>query len=373
MVRYNTDAGIVSYGTSVITSGPVDMVKSISYEDLKDRVVLITGGASGFGASIAENLTKHGATVIVGDINAGAGQKKVAALRQSSGSDNHHFIKLDVTDWNSQAAFFKQAASLSPHRGIDCVIANAGICDALEIAEFENPPDYQALDAPSPPQMRTMDVNLTGVMYTTTLALSYLHRNPDSMTATTEPLPGPRDRHLILISSIAGLAPLPTVSIYCAAKHGVVGLFRALRISAPLSTGVRVNMINPYFVDTAIMGGPLGLGALVLAGGAFAKIEDVTDAATRLIADKSIVGRGLIVGARGSPAQIGKAGLELADGHDGQAVWDVYGHDFEQSDMFTRRVVGVTNIIAAARGWKGVVADFAAKLTSPIRYLVGRG
>ena len=368
----DSGVGIVSYGSSVISSGPVDMSKSIPYEDLKDRVVLITGGASGFGATIAENLVKHGGVVVIGDINVKAGEKKVAALRQLSGRGDHHFIKLDVTDWSSQAAFFKQAASLSPHRGIDCVIANAGICDPVEIAKFENPPNYESLDSPPPPQMRTMEVNLTGVMYTTTLALSYLSRNPGSMATSTEPSSGPRDRNLILISSIAGLAPLPTVSIYCAAKHGVVGLFRALRISAPLSTGVRVNMINPYFVDTAIMGGPFGLGALILAGGAFAKIEDVTEAATRLVADKSIVGRGLIVGARGSPEEIKKVGLEMADDHDEQAVWDVHGHDFEQSDVFTRRVIGVTNIISAARGWLGMIVDFATKLTSPVRSLTGR-
>ena len=367
----DSDAGIVSYGSSVIASEPVDMSKRIPYEDLKDRVVLITGGASGFGASIAEDLAKHNVIVIIGDVNVEAGQKKVAALRQLSGRDDHHFIKLDVTDWSSQASFFKQAASLSPHRGIDCVIANAGICDSVEIAKFENPPNYEAMDAPPPPPpMRTMDVNLTGVMYTTTLALSYLSRNPDSVATVTEPSPGPRDRHLILISSIAGLAPLPTVSIYCAAKHGVVGLFRALRVSAPLSTGVRVNMINPYFVDTAIMG-PLGLGALVLAGGAFAKIEDVTDAATRLVADKSIVGRGLIVGARGSREEIEKAGLEMADNLDKQAVWDVRGHDFEQSDVFTRRVIGVTNIISAGRGWLGIIADFATWLTGLFGKVLG--
>ena len=131
-------------------------------------------------------------------------------------------------------------------------------------------------------------------------------------------------------------------------------------------------MINPYFVDTAIMGGPYGLGALVLAGGAFAKIEDVTAAATRLIADKSIIGRGLVVGARGSREETQKAGLEMADNHDEQAVWDVHGHDFEQSDVFTRRVIGVTNIISAGRGWLGILADFATKLTSPVRSLAGR-
>lgn len=167
---------------------------------------------------------------------------------------------------------------------------------------------------------------------------------------------------------MAGLSPLPTLSIYCAAKHGVVGLFRALRITAPITAGVRVNILHPYFVQTAILG---TAGALVLAGGATAKIEDVTEAAVRLIADKSIIGRGLIIGARGLPEQVNSAGLEMENGLSEQAIWDVYAHDFEQSDLFTRRVVGVTNIIYASRGWAGVVFDVAEKLAAPIRSLFG--
>jgi NAD(P)-dependent dehydrogenase (short-subunit alcohol dehydrogenase family) len=369
MPGISNETGFVSYSTAIISSEPVELSKGIPYEELHDRVVLITGGAAGFGAAISDDLAKHGAIVIIGDVNVEAGQGKAAALRRLSGNDHHQFIQVDVTDWSSQVNFFKQAASLSPHRGIDCVIANAGICDPIEHARYENPPDYQSMENPPAPQMRTLNVNLNGVMYTTTLALSYLSRNPSSIAASTEPHRGPRDRNLLLVSSIAGLAPLPTLSIYCAAKHGVVGLFRALRVNAPITSGVRVNMISPYFVETAIMGKE---GPLVMAGGAMAKIEDVVDAAVRLIADKSIIGRGLIVGARGPPDQVRKAGLELASGHDEQAIWDVYGHDFEQSDIFTRRVIAVTNIISAARGWGGVLVDIAAWATAPIRKLIGR-
>ena len=368
MATRDNNPGIVSYSSSVITSGPVDLSYSIPYDNLEGRVVLITGGAAGFGAAISSSLAKNSAIVMIGDINVEAGRRTVADLRRLSGTDQHHFIQVDVTDWKSQADFFKQAASLSPHKGIDCVIANAGICDAIEIAKYENPPDYQSMDNPPAPQMKTLDVNLNGVMYTTTLALSYLSRNPGSSACSLKPDSGARDRHIILVSSIAGLAPLPTVSIYCTAKHGVVGLFRALRITAPINSGIRVNMINPYFVETAIMG---SAGALVMAGGAMAKIEDVTMAVTRLVADKSIVGRGLIVGARATSDQVSKAGLEMAGGLKEQGIWDVHAEDFVQSDVFTRRVIAVTNLIAAARGWGGLLADVASKLTAPFRGLIG--
>ena len=368
MASSDIASGTVDFSKSVIYSDAVDVSKAIPYKNLKDRVVVITGGSSGFGAAISQELVKHGAIIIIGDISVKAGQEKIAALRHSSGSERHQFIRLDVTDWNSQAAFFKQAAAYSPHGGIDCVIANAGICDSVENAKYENPPDYQSMDNPPAPTMKTSDVNLTGVMYTTTLALSYLKRNPNSVATSLQPHPGPRDRHLILVSSVAGLAGSPSIPIYCASKHGVVGLFRALRITAPLTSGIRVNMINPYFVETAIMG---PLGPLVLAGGGLAKIEDVADAAVRLVADKAIIGRGMVIGARGSREEASRAGLEMADGLDEQAVWDVYAHDFQQSDVFTRRMVGITNIVSAARGWAGVAADVGWKLSSPVRRLVG--
>jgi NAD(P)-dependent dehydrogenase (short-subunit alcohol dehydrogenase family) len=189
--------------------------------------------------------------MIIGDINHQQGTELVARMRQSTGNANHHFVALDVTSWSSQALFFREAARLSPHGGIDTVMANAGIADAEEQILFEEAPDYSQLDGPPPPKLRTYDTNLTGVLYTAHLALSYLSRNPGSQKCTPAAhTPGggggqPRDRHLLLVASIAGLAGLPGQPLYAAAKHGVVGLFRTLRITSPVKLGVRVNMINP--------------------------------------------------------------------------------------------------------------------------------
>ena len=140
----------------------------------------------------------------------------------------------------------------------------------------------------------------------------------------------------MLISSIAGLCALPTVPYYCAAKHGVVGLFRALRITSPIKHGIRINMINPCkrhldndytkretgannvtdFVETPLLKIE---GALVMAGGAMAKIEDVVEAATRLVADQGIIGRALVIGPKASSTLTKTAGLEPAV--ENQAIW----------------------------------------------------
>jgi NAD(P)-dependent dehydrogenase (short-subunit alcohol dehydrogenase family) len=350
------EAGIVPFNDSVVASDAVGLDKAIPYKDLERRVVVITGGASGFGAAIASELAKNGAFVIIGDINTKGGEAKVAELRQQSGDHNHHFIPLDATSWSSQHQFFRRAASLSPHQGMDCVIANAGIALEDENAAFEEPPDYFSMENPPPPQMKTYDVNLTGVLYTTNLALSYLARNPSSSKSTVPPSSNPRDRCLILVSSIAGLAAVPKLPLYAASKHGVVGLFRSLRLTSPVTTGVRVNMINPYFVNTNIIKAG---AAVALAGAGMAEISDVVDAVVRMVADKGVVGRALMIGARGTKEEVKAAGLgeEAAEGLEKQAIWDYYGHDFEQTDVFVRKVIGLTNLVAAARGWTGWFGD----------------
>ena len=211
----NDGAGIVGYGNSIIASGPVSLATPIPYANLKGKTVLITGGASGLGAAMARMLARHEADVIVGDWNESQGQCLVAELRSLSGNDHHLFVPLDVTSWKSQTACFKQAAAVNG--SIDCVIANAGITDVAEQMAFESPPNYQAMEHPPSPPLKTLDVNLTGVMLTTNLAISYLSTNVKTSRCSTTPLPGagPEDRHLLLISSIAGMAPVPTNPLYC--------------------------------------------------------------------------------------------------------------------------------------------------------------
>lgn len=239
------DAGRIPVGNAVIRSNPVDVSIPINYKNIKDKTILITGGASGFGAACFQLWAEHGANVIIGDVNEKAGAELVARMRTETGNSNHHFIRLDVTSWPSQAAFFKEAAALSPHGGIDHVMANAGIVNTPEEGEYEEPPDYASMDNPPPPKHRTLDINLIGVVYTTNLAIAYLSRNPGSRNCSLEEHTAARDRHLILVSSLAGLSGLPSLPFYATAKHGVVGLFRTLRMTEGIKNGIRVNMINP--------------------------------------------------------------------------------------------------------------------------------
>lgn len=81
-----------------------------------------------------------------------------------------------------------------------------------------------------------MDINLTGVLYTTKLAMHYFRR---------QPIAADRDRCLILKSSLAGYVDLPSSIQYNSSKFGVRGLFRCLRRTS-WTEGIRVNLVAPW-------------------------------------------------------------------------------------------------------------------------------
>ncbi|KAL1987722.1 hypothetical protein VTN96DRAFT_2562 [Rasamsonia emersonii] len=392
---------IPQYNIAPLTrqSPPLDLSSPLEIDPafIRGKTIVITGGASGFGAGFFKQWASHGANVIIGDINVSAGEELVAQVRRGTNNPNHHFIHLDVTSWKSQVDFFREAVRLSPHHGIDTVVANAGINDPEDSYVFENPKiDYENDPNPPPPRFRTLDVNLTGVLYTTHLALFYLERNPGSKPCSSTSPPGERDRHLILVGSVASLCPLITQAPYSISKHGVLGLFRCLRASVPITKGIRVNMLCPYFIDTPI----LNVGARVaLAGGAMGVPEDVVQAATYFVSRPDIIGRAVVVGPKvkvrvpvdqdGLTALAGADRLprledlfEIVDpakhaatqeGKDGvvqdRAIWEIHAHDFEQVDLFTYRLVNLLNAFGAARGWYGFIADIVAALTRPLTRL----
>lgn len=360
-------------------SPPVDVSAPYSPTTLRGKTILLTGGASGLGAAFARCWASHGANLIIGDVNDQAGTSLVADLRASSRSEHHHFVQCDVASWPSQASLFQQAVTLSPTGELDAVVSAAGISDkngAITGAGFENP---SGLDSPNPPapDVQTIEVNLLGTMYTAHLALFWLQQNSAAPPASD--VRDARDRHLLLIGSYAGLSFLPGVPQYVTSKHGVTGLFRALR-TLSYRRDIRVNMLCPYFVDTPILP---SRAVANLAGLGMGRLEDAVDAATRFVScagagasnNPRIAGRALVVGPRarllrsvfpdeelrregegvGEPNEGGRDVIADEDtlAGRGQGVWEVYGHDFETVDLFVRRYVRLLNTIAAIKGWIG--------------------
>lgn len=134
----------------------------IDWDQLQDRSVIITGGASGLGAATAMKFIQHGAYVTIADMSETEGLQFSEQL-----GDRASFVKCNTADWNSSAAAFKHAANFAPSKTLDVVVLFAGVGgenkSLVDIVLEEEP--IPSLDSPIPaePGHRAIDINLTGV------------------------------------------------------------------------------------------------------------------------------------------------------------------------------------------------------------------
>ena len=210
---------------------------------MKDKVVLITGGGSGFGRATATGLAAQGARVVIGDLNADSAEE-TAQLVRACGTEARA-LPLDVTQEKSVHAFTDEA--LKAFGRIDGAFNNAGILGPVkELAEVPLE-DFERIFA----------VNVRGVW----LCLQAQIR---AMLRQTPPEGG---HSIVNMASVAGLAASPMLPAYSASKHAVVGLTRSAARSYG-RRGIRVNCVCPGPVETPLAG-PLfeagGMRELMLA------------------------------------------------------------------------------------------------------------
>ncbi len=192
---------------------------------LDGRHALVTGGGSGIGAAIAAALAAEGCAVTL------AGRRMAQLKSVAAKLPRARALQADVTDAGQCAKLVTNAkAAFGP---IDIVVANAG---AAESASFgrTTPALWQ----------RMLDVNLTGAFNTAHAGLADLTR---AASNDEKPL-----RRLIFVASTAGLKGYPYVAAYVAAKHGVVGLTRALAMEFARTT-LTVNAVCPGFTETPLL------------------------------------------------------------------------------------------------------------------------
>lgn len=327
-------------------SPPIDVSRPYDASTLRDKTIVVTGGANGLGASMVRGWAPHGAHIFIGDVDDAAGEALVAALRTAHPASTFHYQRCDVTSWDDQVALFDAAARLSPRGAIDVVVPNAGVVVPGESMRFESP---RLVDGKLPrPDVRTLDVNVTGAAYTTHLALHHLALNPRP------------DRCLLLVGSVASVVPLPGQAQYTMSKHAVAGLFRALRATAFATPGggIRVNMLAPYYVGGSRMLPGLAEAVFLSGSAGPALVPDVVDAATRLVADEGIAGRALMVGPRLKHAPEGEVPVAAHEGGgEGRAAWECYAADYDEVEMFTWRYVRLLNLAASVRGSLAWIGD----------------
>ena len=187
------------------------------------KVAIVTGGATGIGRAICEELSRRQAKmVIVADIN-GEGAQEVASTITASGGKARGAY-LDVT----QATKVRELVSdtVSQHDQLDYMFNNAGVGVGGEFRNL-NPEHWQ----------HVLDVNLWGVIYGTSAAYQVMINQNSG--------------HIINISSLAGLVPLPLGTPYATSKHAVVGFSSSLRVEAA-KLGIKVSVVCPAFIKTGI-------------------------------------------------------------------------------------------------------------------------
>ena len=191
---------------------------------LKDKVAVVTGAASGFGAGTAELFAAQGAGVVVADISDEAGEAVVESINTSGG--RAVYVHADVTSRGDAKRMIQAANDLGG--GLDILVNNAGYSHRNK--QFSEVTDEE-FD-------KVYDVNVKAVFI-----------------AIQEALPVLRERDggcIINTSSTAALRPRPGLAVYCSSKGAVSNLTKALAVElAP--DKVRVNAICPVIGETGML------------------------------------------------------------------------------------------------------------------------
>jgi NAD(P)-dependent dehydrogenase (short-subunit alcohol dehydrogenase family) len=218
----------------------------------RQKVAVVTGGASGIGAAVVRRLHREGASVVVVDLDAAHGEPLAAEV-------GGRFVKADVGDpaaWDEIVA-----AAVDGFGGLDLAHLNAGIAMGAYPLVVEDLTDAE--------YRTVMRVNVDGVFF--------------GIRACLRPMAARGGGAIVATSSLAGIGPHADDPVYAATKHAVIGLVRSL--ATPLAAHhVTINAICPGAVDTPLLDTTRRRDAIVAAGRVLMDPDEVARVVTDLLA-----------------------------------------------------------------------------------------
>ena len=229
---------------------------------LENKVVFITGGASGLGRAAAVAAAEEGARVVIADLPGSDYQAALEAIKAAG--QEALFVPLDVTD----SASIQQAvaATVSQCGRLDVALNNAGIGEGY----------FSFLETSEESFQRIINVNLTGVFICMKYELAQFMKQDGGV--------------IVNMSSLAGIKGAAGLSAYVASKHGVLGLTKTAAQEFA-RRNVRVNALCPYYIDTPLIkDAPDELRQLMIAASPMKRLgraEEVAKAFIYLASDDS--------------------------------------------------------------------------------------
>lgn len=211
-------------------------VNRVGLTSFTNKTILITGGSSGIGLATALLLHSLSNNVVVLDRSTPA---QTAQTRTLVSSPRFLLQICDITSWKAQRAAFQ--AAVDKFGGIDAVYVNAGIAEHKDqFFQDQLDPDGQLAE----PDRRTVDIDLHAADDTVKLAIYWMRKDAKHGKG--------RGGSIVMTASLAGYLASAGAPLYSAAKHGIVGLMRALKNDVA-KLDIAISVVAPGITKTPIL------------------------------------------------------------------------------------------------------------------------
>ncbi|EAT44337.1 AAEL004281-PA [Aedes aegypti] len=216
---------VLILGIPVLLITAVRILVPSKPKSIRGQTVLITGAGNGLGKAMAHEFANRGSNVVIVDVDLEAAERTCEEIKRDRTTKAYAF-RVDVSSYDQVEAFVDGVhKTVGP---VDILINNAGMVsfDFLQDADETN-------------INRMLDVNVKGVIWMTKHFLKKMIER--------------KRGHIVSISSLAGIHPLPWATVYSTSKHAVNGFMGALSEQLRLQghgNEIRTSCVNPYYIST---------------------------------------------------------------------------------------------------------------------------